>query len=121
MNTDYNSDNESISDIDSFSNIDSDISEYFDIENDFNYDLINEFNSDLCNYYEKQLNDFIEYKNNPTTFNLKSYKLKYPHIKKKLGKNTKLNTIKHSTISIAEFIKITNNRHDEERKYSEDK
>ena len=93
----------------------------YDNENEYENDrLIEEFISDLDNFYEQQLKDFENYKKNPTKVNLKSFKLKYPHIKKKLGKNTKLNTIKNSTISIVEFLTLTNTRPMNEKKYSDE-
>ena len=56
-------------------------------------DIIKEFINDVNNYYDDSINDWENYKLNPTRQSLQSYKLKYTHIKKRLGKNTKLETI----------------------------
>jgi len=105
---------------DTYSDTDSVISEYFDFENNFDIDIINRFDTDRAKFYENQLKDFEIYKKNPLSSKLKEYKLKYPHIRKKLGKNTKLHTIKFFTISTIEFFKITDRRPSNEMKYSEE-
>ena len=69
---------------DTYSDTDSVISEYFDFENNFDIDIINRFDTDRAKFYENQLKDFEIYKKNPLSSKLKEYKLKYPHIRKKL-------------------------------------
>ena len=83
-------------------------------------DIIKEFINDVNNYYDDSINDWENYKLNPTRQSLQSYKLKYTHIKKRLGKNTKLETIKSSKISIIGFLKFSEKRSSDKRKYTDE-
>ena len=82
--------------------------------------LIKEFFDDLDKYHKNLVDDFNEYLSDPKPTKLQTIKLKYPHIKKNIRKNTKISTIKKLKTGIYDYMKITDNRPDNERKYSPD-
>ena len=81
---------------------------------------INKYREILNEYKENSIKDFKDYVNNSTKKNLDIYKKKYPHIKKKIGKNTKLKTILQSHVNIYEFIQFINKNESINANFSDD-
>jgi hypothetical protein len=84
-----------------------------DIDTDTDTDIeleaaVNKYHELLKKYKDNSIKDFTDYVNDPTKTKLQTYKKKYTHIKKKIGKNTTLKTIEQSHVGIYEFIKLTN-------------
>ena len=81
---------------------------------------VNKYRKLLKEYINNSIKEFENYLQAPTNLKLKTYKNKYTHIKKRLGKNTKLKTIQQSHISIYEFIRLTNKNDSIDIKFSDE-
>jgi hypothetical protein len=80
---------------------------------------VEKFQKEVNAHYAASIEEFEDYKANPSKSKLSAYKLKYPHTtKKRLGKNTKIDHIKRSTICVNDFICARD--HHPEQKISDD-